>query len=419
MIKKLSFVLLLLLCSHQVFAGNGSLYSRFGIGELQYNMTPQAVGMGGAGIAVSNPFYINRSNPATLSEISQVRLFGDFFFNSYSAETSSASATQSIGGFSGVGIALPIWKLAVSSGLYPYSRFDYDQLQTGTLATPTGTSSDYEFRYKGVGGLNMVPIAIGFSPVQNSKIGTVRVGLSYNFMFGTFERSVENRYTNTDFSDSDFLEHDHIAGQTLTIGLGYETKKGLFRNEDKLAVGIAYTTSRQLSADRQTVISASAGTDTISTVNSKVTLPATLAIGLAYHASPTVTFALDVISQKWSELKYFNDDVSYRRDALRIGFGAEVIPTTERRAPYWKKIAYRAGVYSNQTYLKFDGNEINELGFTLGFGLPIANESSRLDLGFEYALHGTTSNDLIKENVFRVKIGLSIGEDWFQQSTID
>lgn len=419
MIKKLSFVFLLLLCSHQAFAGNGSLYSRFGVGELQYNVTPQAVGMGGAGIAISNPIYINRSNPAMLSEISQVQLYGDFFFNSYSAETGSASATQNIGGFNGVGLAMPIWKVVFSSGLYPYSRFDYNQVQTGTLTTATGTSSDYEFKYKGVGGLNMIPLSVGFSPMQNANTGTLRLGFSYNFMFGTFERSVENRYTNTDFSDSDFLDRDHLSGQAITIGLGYETKKGLFNNNDKLAVGIAYTTARNLSADRETVISASTGTDTISTANGSVRLPATLALGLAYHASPTLTLALDVISQKWSELKYFNDDVSYRRDALRIGFGAEYIPSTERRVPYWKKIAYRAGVYSNQTYLKFAGDEINELGFTLGFGLPISNESSRLDLGLEYALRGTTSNDLIKENIFRVKVGLSIGELWFQERTIE
>ncbi|NTV45105.1 MAG: hypothetical protein HGB11_00940, partial [Chlorobiales bacterium] len=189
---------------------------------------------------------------------------------------------------------------------------------------------------------------------------------------------------------------------------------------DQLSVGFAYTTPRNLSAERQAVVSASAGTDTISTLNNQgVRLPARLAIGLAYRPNSGVTVACDVVSQKWSELKYFNDDVSYRRDALRIALGAEVVPTTERRAPYWKKIAYRAGVYSNQTYMKFGSDEINETGVTLGFGLPFSQESSRLDVAFDYGMRGTTSNDLVKENVFRVKIGLTIGEQWFLQRTIE
>lgn len=420
MTKKLISVLVLLFCSHQAFAGSGSLYSRFGVGELQYSMTPQANGMGGAGIALANPFYINRDNPAMLAGISQVKLNGDLFFNTYSAKTSGASVTQSMGGFNGVGIAIPVWQLAISSGLYPYSRLDYEQVETGKITTGTGTSTDYTFTYTGVGGLNMVPLSVGYAPLQDEKLGTVRLGFSYNFMFGTFERTVKNRYTSTDFASSDYTDRDHLSGQTLTFGLGYETKKGLFAKEDQLSLGLAYTTSCNLSAERRATVSASTGTDTVSTLNNQgVRLPAKIAFGLAYRPNSNVTVACDVVSQKWSELKYLNDDVSYRRDALRIALGAELLPTTERRAPYWKKIAYRAGFYSNQTYLKFGSDEINETGVTLGFGLPFAQDASRLDLAFDYGLRGTTSNDLIKENVFRVRIGLTIGEQWFLQRTIE
>jgi len=402
-----------------LFAGGGSLYSRFGIGDIQYTPSSLAAGMGGAGLALSDARYINRANPALLSVIGMTRLSGDFYYAKYSGETDFASASQATGGFNGTAIALPIWELVFSAGLYPYSTFNYEQVEKGSIQSVEGDRSDYEYTYEGTGGLNYVPLSIGFMPVSSESFGNVRLGFSLNFLFGSFEKIAKSRYSGYGFENSDFEENDHLTGTTFTAGLAYEFKKGLLSKNDQLSLAFVYNSSDKLSADRETILNASAGIDTISSMNNTVALPESYALGIGYVLNPRLRFALDVAFQKWSDFSYYNDNVGYARDAKRVGFGAEWTPSDNKRAGWFKRQTYRTGFYVNQSYLKIENQSIDEIGLTFGLGLPIADAGSVIDINMEYAMRGTTESHLIDERIFRVRISLNAGEKWFLQPIID
>jgi hypothetical protein len=70
-----------------------------------------------------------------------------------------------------------------------------------------------------------------------------------------------------------------------------------------------------------------------------------------------------------------------------------------------------------------NNTEINNFGITFGVGLPLASGNnvgfSNINLGFEVGNRGTTDANLIKENYFKVNIGLSLNDRWFVKRKIN
>ena len=60
--------------------------------------------------------------------------------------------------------------------------------------------------------------------------------------------------------------------------------------------------------------------------------------------------------------------------------------------------------------------DINNFGITFGLGLPLGNNLSNLNLGFEVGKKGTTAADLIEESYFKVNLGLSLSDQWFRNA---
>ncbi len=410
--------------SATAFAQGGSLYSRFGVGELRYAPTGQAAGMGYIGVGIADGLYINRLNPAMLSSIDQARIAGDFSYIGYAAQASTRSAYQTVVGFEGAGLAFPIWKLVVSTGLYPYSRMNYLQNEAGAFRSTAGDTIQFDYTYSGVGGLNTVPITIAAAPFSDETLGTLRLGASLNFAFGVFEEASESTFFPATFSNAALDREDRLSGVGYTLGVGYTSKRGLFSAADQLTLGAAFNSPVTLNGTRQSIVTTSWLTqnerrDTIGTTSGQAALPSSLALGISYRGNDTYVLGVDIALQNWSDFRYFNDDVSFRRNSLRVGVGGEVVQSQDLRAGFFQRAAYRAGVYYQQTNVAVQGTGIDEFGVTAGIGLPLAAESARLDLNLQYTSRGTTAQNLIRENIFRINVSLNIGERWFLQRKIE
>lgn len=421
---RLFLLLLLLGIATESRAQGGSLYSRFGIGEMRLQLTAQAAGMGFAGSAIPDLFYINRLNPAMLTAINQTRISGDFGYIGYFASSPRASGYQVVAGFEGASIAIPIGQFVVSTGILPYSRVNYKQTQRGITVIERDTL-DYAFSYFGLGGLNAVPIAVGLTPFQDEKWGVLRLGTAFNFLFGTTTQGSEHRYNVFELVDSAIEFEDRLAAQTVTVGIGYTSKQGIFMQSDLLSLSVAFTTAASAEGTRKTILTNNLGStqfqrrDTLSEVSGQVRLPSSLSVGIAYSGNPNYIVAADLLLQDWSQAQYFNQRTELQRNAMRLSLGAEVIPSLEVRAGLFSRIAYRAGVYYYQTNWQIGGTGVDEWGLTVGMGIPLSAESSRLDISLQYARRGTTANNLIEENIIRFGAALNIGERWFLQRKIE
>lgn len=409
----------LVFISEPLLAGGGSLYSRFGVGDVQYFVSPQAIGMGGAGLATGSSKYINAQNPSLLGYIDQTRISGQILFSTHSLESDFSSATQTEGNFNGTALAIPIDRFVVSVGLYPYSLFNYDQSETGKINVPTGEAVSYQSDFEGTGGLSTIPISFGIHLMESPSLGSLYFGTAYNFIFGTFEKNVTTEYSDFSYETSEKYERDNVNGANYTLGFTYEFPKGLLLKNDKLSIGGFYSAKETLNADREIILSTAAGTDTIQTDNGNdLTIPQRFGLGLAYAFNSKLMLAFDYQTQKWSSLKFFDDDVSFRKNASRVGGGIEYEPTSLRRSGFFKKLTYRLGAYVLNHNIKIQNEAINEYGFTLGFGIPLADGNSIIDIGLEYALKGTRDAQLIQEDIFRISISMSAGDTWFLEPII-
>lgn len=416
-VKKVFFAFLTFSCFSLSLHAQGSLYSVFGIGDLVYLPSSQSTGMGYVGVAVPSSLYINRVNPAMLSAINTTRIVGDLSYTGFSSTGNLGSTYQAFTGFNGAGFAVPIWKSVFATGIYPYSRLDYNQRQTGRLELPETDTTNLEYRYRGIGGLSTVPLALAFRPYNNRFRGTVRLGISMNIMFGTMERTRETFLGNAFTPQLTSTIKERASGTTFTLGGSY-TKPQLFSRNDRFTFGVSFTTGSTLNSERRDFLSGNGITDTLQSPTDIVTLPSMLALGISY-LNDAYLLGLDVMIQNWSAFQYFGEDVSYTRHSFRLGIGAEKQPSSERRASFFRRLVYRAGAHYHQTPLRLAGTAIDELGFTAGVGIPISGEFSRFDINLEYAMRGTTAQNLIQENIFRLRFSLNAGELWFQKRKIE
>jgi len=83
-------------------------------------------------------------------------------------------------------------------------------------------------------------------------------------------------------------------------------------------------------------------------------------------------------------------------------------------------VAYRAGFSFGPDYVNMQ-EELPRLGVSVGLGLPLANynrlspdQFSIINVALEYNKRGNNDN-LLKENLFRVSVGLSFSDLWFRK----
>ena len=93
--------------------------------------------------------------------------------------------------------------------------------------------------------------------------------------------------------------------------------------------------------------------------------------------------------------------------------GGEITPNVDNYNNYLARIHYRLGFMYGQTYLHLRGQNLNEYAITFGFGLPLRGMRTMLNLGAQYGVRGTTSQQLIRESYFKIVVGFSIYERWF------
>ena len=124
--------------------------------------------------------------------------------------------------------------------------------------------------------------------------------------------------------------------------------------------------------------------------------------------------SLDLDWHQWSTFTY--DGVSDSlQDSWRVALGGEYQPKATSVSGYFTRISYRAGLFYERGYLKIRDHSINKMGLTLGASLPLPRTLSKVNLGIELGQFGTKSDNLIQERYFKLTVGVSLYERWFQK----
>ena len=400
-----NFFLTILVIAFPLLAlAGGSSYSRYGFGDILRYGDSRIYALGGTGIALLDDGFINGLNPAGMTRISFTRFSGGFEYIRFSSKDENGSSLYSKAGFQGLSFAFPISRengMVLSLEATPYSAVRY-AIDYSHMDSNVGYMKHQTFY--GSGGLSFLGIGL-----SGSLLNTLHVGGRFNYMYGRTRQYQTSSYDNVYFASASLDESVYYSGFTFTFGTIYEGLDELLNASSlhNFTLGFTLTTGSSLDADGQRIYS---GSDT-SFQKGTAEIPLSLGLGFSYLYHDRYRFLGDLVYENWENAKPFVWQPSELRNSIRISYGFESMPLKGDDS-YWKRIIYRLGFAHHSTYYHINGTGINELLLSGGVGLPIGSES-RLNIGLQVGMRGSTDNKLQKDTIIRLSIAISASEIWF------
>lgn len=410
MIKKF-FISSCLLLSLVTFSqeGTSSPYSFYGIGETRFNGNVESRSMGGISM-VPDSTRINFQNPAGYGNLkwTNFTIAASSEYKKQKSGTSDATAQRTTLDY--LALAIPLGKFGAGFGLIPYSSVGYK------IENIYEDGSQNSKRFNGWGGMNRVFLGTGYRILPNLSIGATAY---YNF--GKIQTNSVEFIPYVPIGSRELNVTD-LTGLNLNFGLMYQYK---LKDKITLFSSLTYTPKSILVSNNERTISTVTinsdfdytDVDSYDSVTTKtdLQLPQKWALGLGIGDTKKWAFGVDVALQDIGKLyNTYNtaDNVTYSK-YKRYGFGGFYTPASNPFFSYAKRITYRGGFVYEKTGLIVNSTAINDVGMTLGVGLPITGSLSNLNVGFEFGKKGTTSNNLVQENYFILNLGFSLNDKWF------
>lgn len=387
-------------------------YSRFGYGVLGDRASSSQRAMGGVGYAMSNGRQINVMNPASYAAIDSLTFLFDIgitgkLLNSKQGEEKGNNFNA---GLDYITMQVPIGKyMGASVGLLPYSQVGYSFGQE----VVNGESA-----YQGSGTINQAYLGVAGRPFKGFSIGA-----NISYLFGTLLN--DNYTTSTNGSESLFEQSITVRDYELNFGLQYGFNIG---RKHRVMIGAVYSPGKDFRGDAMAIMydvnQNSTKPDTIgfTKLGKTASRPATYGGGLSYTWNNSITAEADFTYQPWKSCKiptFEGFDRSTFADRWKAALGLQYIP--DSRGSYMRRVSYRLGAYYNRDYVMVGDNNVKDLGFTLGLGLPAPiNRWTKtvVNVGFEYRRRTSSPVKLVTENYFQFTVGVNFNELWFWQNKI-
>ncbi len=397
-----------------------SPYSRFGVGDLQPYSFGRTAGMGGASLASRNNQQINPANPASYTAVDSLVFMFEFGvygkFANYSNDIASMDVNDVNFRYFALNFQITNW-MATSLGLTPYSDVGYDLEVNETLEN----SGDVLYKYYGVGSLSKAYWGLAVEPVEN-----ISVGANLNYLFGTLNRNAEvYSLESRDFYNMQKYESTRLRDFSLNFGVQAtlplkEDQSLIFaatiENKPKYTAFYSDLTQKNISSDNNSDL------DTLnfqSQDESSIEFPLTFGGGISYVKENSLEINADYYHQSWSNVNLPGGDDKFLTDLDKFALGAEWIPDRFSIRSYLNRIAYRAGLKYEKSYLMFGDQQINDFGISFGVGLPVARSNSTINISGELGRRGTKENNLVLENYAKLNLSVNLYDLWFQKRRFD
>ncbi|MFD0750883.1 outer membrane protein transport protein [Mucilaginibacter calamicampi] len=446
MIKYIKFLLLFLLAGtvldarSQSTGTTSSPYSRYGIGDLNPQLLPQNMAMGGIGTAIGliNGYSsVNPINPASYSTIGlttiDAGLQGSVFSLSQTGQTSQRDANFRL---SHLTFGIPVTRnSALAFGLMPYSEIGYNYTRSikGFGSTAPADTNVTLLSYKGEGGLSKAFLGYGFAPIRS-----LRLGANISYIFGNLKQFNSTQFPNLYGVLNTRDEQSYsVGGVSYDYGAQYQLDLSLTRH-----IVFAYSAAAQsnLNSQKSHIVShyksdelGNEGLPTDSVINiqnakSKIQLPNIHHFGISYQRDQKFLVGLDYTMGNWSALTIDGANAGMS-NSKTLNIGGQITPNLNSINSYWATVDYRAGFILDQTYFNVNNvsgtgqTNIKSYAATFGFGLPLrpVNGTSfyKINIAAEVGRRGTIANGLVRENYFKIRLGFTLNDRWFQRYKFD
>lgn len=407
--------------------GAYSPYSVFGVGDIAKEGSAYNKSMGGVGIANRNRRYINYMNPAAISSIDSSSFMADFgvmeknvIFDQNLAGRRLRSGNNTFNIYNFV-IAFPIYKSsAFMIGVTPFSDVGYDFSSKVTRQDIIGNTNNISHSHFGEGSVYQLFAGGGVTFWKR-----LSVGAEFIYMFGTLDKASGYDFADASYRDISSGSEMLVRAMTGKFGLQYEQPLG---NSLRLTAGATYrlqtnmtghTTAyeyAELSSVRDTI------TYNVRNNNQGLKIGDELGVGISLRSGERWSVEFDYLRSDWRNsgmdnpvytgfvTEGFSSSVS---QSFRAGF--EIVPNRNDIRYYLRRCTYRAGVYYDESYYRFNGNKVNAVGITFGVTLPVFRLYNGITIGVDIGQRGSLRADMVRERYATISVGFNIHDLWFHK----
>lgn len=400
-------------------SSTNSPYTRFGLGDLSDQVFTSNAAMGGVGNALRSSRHINPINPASYTSVDSLSFMFDVSFSMKSCnyEENNIRSNARNSSFDYLAIQFRLHpRVGMAIGFTPFSTVGYNFNST-SYASNSNTVSVTN-TYTGDGGTNVIFGGLGFKIIDNLSIGA-----NIGYLYGKQEYSTTATLSNGgDYTIT--YRNLKVKSYKLDLGLQYTQP---FNKNNSLTLGLTYSLGHNLNSTEVTGTQVTDGSSYSSTTENTAydgySIPSSYGIGLAYQYKNKLTVTADYTLQEWSKAKLSSAAGMYC-NRNKIAVGAEYTPNNISKN-FFKRISYRAGAFYNSPYVKIPTNTngtsyadgAKEIGASAGFGFPLSlfQRKTVLSITGQYIKLSPSVSNLMSEDRFVLKIGLTLNEPWFMK----
>ena len=402
-----------------------SPYSIYGIGDISKEGTAFNKGMGGTGIATRNKRFINYLNPAAVTARDSLSFMADFGLSQKNTiyrqgDIKSGNNTFNIYDFI---MSFPIYRSsAFMVGITPFSDVGYDFSSIETDPDIIGNTGNITYDSYGTGSVYQIFFGAGATFWKRLSIGAEAI-----YYFGNLDKVTNMDYSNSSYRSLNSGNDLALRAATGKFGIQYEQK---IAGDVSMVIGATYRMGTDLKgyATEYRYANLSSVTDTLrhnvdTLAKAGLRVADEIGVGISFKGGDKWSAEFNYLRSDWTKSGFdsakgfrvsgasnFSSTVS---QSFRAGF--EFVPNRNDIRYFFKRCAYRGGVYYDQAYYKLDGNNINSMGITLGMTLPVFRLYNGLTVGVDLGQRAGTRNNMIRERYAMFVVGFNIHDIWFQK----
>jgi len=393
----------------------GSPYSLNELGEINFLGNVSSISMGGIDSAIDS-IEFNINNPSSLAKLKTTNYLIGTFYKTTGISNSVSTDNINTANINYIAIGVPTKRFGFGFGVLPYSSVGFNLQTTDDYNTENSINSRL---FGAEGNINRAFVSIGVPLLKYFSLGATA-----NYNFGKFNYEKFNLIENVNYgifsiSSSEISGFTYNFSSNLSIPLKNDFSLNLMYSLypegdlDSFNIESLYTSSTSSVSLESLGDFVDVDLNSRGLENTKLPVPKKSIYSLGLEKKNSWFIGLQYESKLSSNFK--NDfldtqNVSYR-DANSFSIGGFIIPDSSSLISYWKRVKNRFGIKNEKKSIIVNNLPINQFSLNLGLGLPVAG-LSKANLGLEIGRIGNDDN-LIKENYFSLRLGLSLNDVWF------
>lgn len=404
--------------------GSYSPYSLYGVGELSRQGAAFTQSMGGVGIATRNRRFINYLNPAAVTARDTLAFMADFGLsqkNTVYHQGNMRSANNTFNIYNLV-MSFPIYRSsAFMVGITPFSDVGYD-FSSHIDKDITAETGNINYNSSGIGSVYQFFVSAGATFWRRLSFGA-----ELDVLFGNLDKQTNTTFEKIDYRSVNSGDKLNVRGITGKLGLQYEQK---LTRDVSMILGGTYKFGTKIRGNAteydygiQSSVIDSVKTNAVVLRDQNLRLGDELGVGISFKGGENWSAEFNYMRSDWRNSGFdsfngfavhgdmdFSSSVSH---SFRAGF--EIVPNRNDVRYYFRRVAYRGGVYFDRSYYKINNHNVDGFGITLGVTLPVYRWYNGISLGVDFGQKGTMKHNLVRERYCKFVIGFNIHDIWFKK----